>query len=321
MTRMPRLSARPASGRPRIAAYALDHARSLVFSLGKLAHAPLPTVMTVAVLGIALALPAGLFVALKNLQAVSAGWQGSARMSVFLHLDTEEQRLQALAEELRQRPEVAETRVITREEALAEFRELSGFGEALAALERNPLPPLVVVDPALSQRQPERLADLASDLEALQAVDQVRLDTAWVRRLAAILEIAHRLVWVAGVLLAISALLVVGNTIRLDIQNRRQEIEVAKLIGATDAFIRRPFLYGGIWYGVFGGVVALLTVAAALAVLREPVQRLAGLYESPFQLTGLNVGGAATLVLVACLLGLGGAWMAVGRHLREIEPS
>lgn len=321
MTRMPRGSARPASGRPRIVAYALDHARSLVFSLGKLAHAPLPTIMTVAVLGIALALPAGLFVALKNLQAVSAGWQGSARMSVFLHMDTEAQRLQALAEELRQRPAVAETRVVTREEALAEFRELSGFGEALAALERNPLPPLVVVDPALSQRQPERLADLASDLEALPAVDQVRLDTAWVRRLAAILEIAHRLVWVAGVLLAISALLVVGNTIRLDIQNRRQEIEVAKLIGATDAFIRRPFLYGGIWYGVFGGVVALLTVAAALAVLREPVQRLAGLYESPFQLTGLDLGGAATLVLVACLLGLGGAWMAVGRHLREIEPS
>ena len=275
--------------------------------------------MTLAVIGIALALPAGLHALLANLQAVTAGWQGEARLSLFLERSVPEARARALAAELRRRPDVRAVELITPEQALAEFRALSGFGEALDALDENPLPAVLAITPA--EDDPEALAALAARLRALPEVELAQLDLEWVRRLHAILALARRGVAVVAALLAVAVLLVVGNTIRLEIQNRREEIVVAKLIGATDGYIRRPFLYSGLWHGLIGAALAWLLVEGALTLLRGPAARLAELYGSAWRLTGLDARASLLLVAGGALLGLAGAWLAVGRHLREIEPT
>jgi cell division transport system permease protein len=304
----------------RAAAWALSHARSLFFSLGKLYRAPMASLMTMAVIGVALALPTGLYLMLSNLEAISGGWDESAQISLFLEQSVSDEKAEALAKELRLRDDVGEARAIGKEAALAEFRELSGFGAALDALSDNPLPAVVVVQPGMALKDPLRIQQLVYDLEKQPGVARAQLDLQWVQRLYAIMETAQRGVLVIGTMLGLAVLLVVGNTIRLDIQNRRDEIEVAKLIGATDAFIRRPFLYGGIWYGLLGGVLGLVMVEASLGFLAEPVNRLAGLYGGHFELLDLDLGSAAMVLLIAIGLGLGGSWLAVGRHLSDIEP-
>ncbi len=314
---------RPAERPPvhaRFNAYVLSHLRSFFFSLGKLYRAPLSSLMTMAVIGIALALPTGLYVVLKNLQAVSGGWDDAARVSLFLKQEISDEAAKTLAQKIRVRRDVGDVNLITREAALAEFKELSGFGDALDALDDNPLPSVIVVQPALAASQPAAVSALVEELQGLPETDLAQLDMQWVQRLYAIMEIARRGVLVVAAMLGLAVLLVVGNTIRLDIQNRREEIEVTKLIGGTDAFIRRPFLYGGIWYGLLGGLLGLLMVETALGLLAKPVQRLSGLYQSEFRLLDLDPASAFTLLGTAALLGLVGSWLAVGRHLSDIEP-
>ncbi len=310
------------AGRPRrlrLRAWLAEHRDAAAGSLRRLAREPLSSLMTLAVIGIALALPAGLHVLLANAQAVTGGWRGEARISLFLERGVDPARARALRRELAARPGVRAVELVTPEQALAEFRRLSGFGEALDALDENPLPATLVVTPAASD--PEALVALAARLRALPEVEAAQLDLEWVRRLHAILALARRGVAVVAALLAAAVLLVVGNTIRLEIQNRREEIVVAKLIGATDGFIRRPFLYSGLWHGLLGAALAWLLVEGALALLAGPAARLAELYASAWRPAGL--GAAASLALLAggAALGLAGAWLAVARHLREIEPA
>lgn len=304
----------------RFSAYLISHARALVFSLGKLYRAPLASLMTTAVIGIALALPTALYVGLKNLQAAGGGWEQGVQISLFLADGVDTPAAEALGRGLQAREEIASVQVIDREQALEEFRRRSGFGDALDALEENPLPTVIVIQPALAYTAPARVEALVAELGALPEVDLAQLDTRWLQRLYAIMELARRGVLVIGGMLAVAVLLVVGNTIRLDIQNRREEIEVIKLIGATDAFIRRPFLYGGLWYGLLGGLLGLVMVEAALGLLAGPARRLAGLYGSDFHLLELDLGSAGVVMGLSVLLGLGGSWLAVGRHLAEIEP-
>jgi cell division transport system permease protein len=211
-------------------------------------------------------------------------------------------------------------RLITADEALARFREGSGLGDAVDALESNPLPHLVSIRPAAGSDDPDAIEALAERLRALPEADVVQADSDWVRRLFAILAIARRLAALAAGLLAIGVLVIVGNTIRLDIQNRRDEIEVTKLIGGTDGFIRRPLLYGGFWYGLGGGLAALAIVQLGLLVLSGPVERLAGLYGSGFRPLGFGAVGALVLVLLGAGLGWLGSWISATRHLRRIEP-
>lgn len=276
--------------------------------------------MTVAVIAIALALPSGLFVLLKNLQIVAGGWDRSAQISLFLKTGTSSQRMHTLAGRLRQRGDIAEVETIAAEQALAEFRAASGFGEALEVLKTNPLPPVIVVIPALARQQPAQVAALVETLAALPEVDQARLDMQWLQRLYALMDMGRRATLAIAAMLGLAVLLVVGNTIRLDIQNRREEIEVTTLVGATNAFIRRPFLYRGFWYGLFGGVLAWLMVRAALMLLNGPAEQLAGLYGSGFELLGLGGAGSLLLLTLAAGLGLLGSWVAVSRHLGKIEP-
>lgn len=319
--REPRARAGGPGLRVRFSAYLRSNAQVALASLGRISAAPLSSLMTAAVIGIALALPTGLFVLLQNLQNVSGGWDGAAQVSLFLKLDVDNQRAQALAGELQQRPEINSIRTLTREQAMAEFQELSGFGDALDVLEENPLPPVLIVRPDKRHSDPESVRELVEKLRALPEADLAQLDLQWVKRLYTIMEIGQRGVMVVAALLALAVLLIVGNTIRLDIENRRDEIVITKLIGATNAFIRRPFLYSGIWYGLLGGIIAWLLIQLSLGVLAGPVHRLAGLYGSSFTLTSLDLSTSTALLGSSAALGLVGSWLAVGRHLNAIEPT
>ncbi|HHH39506.1 MAG TPA: ABC transporter permease [Sedimenticola sp.] len=274
--------------------------------------------MTAAVIGIALTLPAGLHLLLDNLQQLSSGWEGSASISLFLRRDLAPGPLERLRSSLAARPGVATVRLITREQALAEFRRLSGFAGALENLGENPLPPVLVV--TATDASPPQAQRLLSELEQLDAVEFAQLDLQWLLRFQAITEIARRAILVLAALLGAAVLLVVVNTIRLEIQNRHREIGITRLVGATDAFIRRPFLYLGFWYGLAGGAIAWLLVLLSLQLLKGPVARLAGLYQSSFTLNGMDLPTTALLIGGGSLLGLTGAWLAVSRHLSGLEP-
>jgi cell division transport system permease protein len=313
------------SGRPsvrqRLVAWRLHHRQMLVAGFTRLYRRPVATGMTVAVIGIAIALPASLLVLVQNVQQLSGSWQGAARISLFLKQGLSDQAVQETAAAARSTTGVAALQVISADQALTEFKHRSGFGDALALLGDNPLPAVLVVQPDSAHSAPEAAAALGQTLSQLPQVDQVRLDVQWLRRLQGILDILRRVVLIVGCLLGVAVVLIVGNTIRLDIEGRRTEIEVSKLIGATDRFIRRPFLYYGAGYGLTGGVIAWLLVSLSLALLGGPVTRLAGLYGSEFSLTGAGLSGTALMLAGGALLGWLGAWLAVARHLRDIEPS
>ncbi len=303
-----------------LARWITRHAQTLVGTLGRLSRQPAGTAMTIAVIGIALALPAGLQLLVANLQGLSGQWDDSVELSVYMTPGTPEARARELRDQVAGIEGVSETDLVTAEEALEEFRENSGLGPSLEVLEDNPLPHLLALRPAADHASPAQIEALADRLRALPGVDLVQADTEWVRRLYAMLDVARRIVVLAAVMLAVGVVVIVGNTIRLDIQNRRGEIEVSKLIGATDGFIRRPFLYLGFWYGLGGGLLALLLVEGGLVMLSEPVARLAGLYGSAFRPEGPGVGGALALVASGAALGWLGAWVSATRHMRRIEP-
>jgi cell division transport system permease protein len=226
-----------------------------------------------------------------------------------------------LASRIRDLPQVAQTRLIGRAEALAEFQADSGFGDVLQALDENPLPSVIIVQPRPEYSEPRGMGQLVEGFKGYGEVDIAQYNLQWVKRLYAMMEIVQRGVLVLAGLLSVAVLLIVGNTIRLGIQNRRSEIEIAKLFGATDAFIRRPFLYSGLWYGLVGGLIAMALVSVAVALLARPVTLLAELYYSEFPLQGLGATPSLAVVGAGALLGLGGSWLAVGRHLSAIEPS
>jgi cell division transport system permease protein len=296
-----------------------DHARVALTSLGRLYRSLGTSLMTAAVIGIALSLPAAMQVLVGNAKAVSGSWEGAARLSLYLKTSVSDADAKALADKVRSMDGIAEVQYISADQALTEFKQLSGFGEAAAVLDRNPLPAVLVVRP--TDASPEAAAGLQKQLAANPAVDQVRLDLQWLKRLSAILDIVRRVTDILAALLGLAVILVVGNTIRLEIGGRRTEIEVSKLLGATDAFIRRPFLYHGAWYGFVGGLIACILVVAAVTLVEEPVSRLAGLYGSAFTLQGLGFLGGLGLLAGGGLLGWTGSWLAVARHLRAIEPT
>ena len=290
-------------------------------SLLKLLRAPMGSIMTWLVIGIALALPAGLYVLLGNLAQISHGWDGAPQISLYLHQHVADDEGRNLARRLGADREVAKVEDLSRDDALAEFRELSGFGDVLEQLDSNPLPAVVLVRPRQTSMLDAKNAEaLRARLAAMPEVEMAQLDLEWVQRLYAMMELGRRIVASLALLLAVGVLLVIGNTIRLAIESRRDEIVVVKLVGGTDAFVRRPFLYTGVWYGLGGGVVATLIVGLGLTFLREPVAQLAGLYNSQYRLIGLSFGDILDLWLVSAMLGWLGAWLAVARHLGDIEP-
>ena len=297
------------------------HAQVALDSLGRLYRNRVASAMTAAVIAIALAMPSGLYLLLGNLERLSGSWDGQASLSVFLQQDITDDRAHTLAAQVRDWPEVDSVQLITPSQALAEFGQQSGFADVLGVLEENPLPFVLIVLPAGDSLDPAAASALRERFSKLPETALAQLDLQWVQRLAAILDIAQRVILIISALLALAVMLVIGNTIRLEIQNRREEILVTKLIGATNGFVRRPFLYAGIWYGVLGALLAWLVVEAGFWLLAEPVSRLAGLYHSDFSLETLPLQLLGILLAGGTVLGLLGSWLAVGRHLAAIEPS
>ncbi len=296
------------------------HLQTMVGSLGRLWTHPFATLLTILVIGIALALPACLHVLVQNVRTASGGWSNALDISVYMKTSASLEDTQRAAERIRRRRDVDEVTVIPADDALAEFRRSSGFGEALEALKDNPLPHALVVRPDAEFRTSAQVESLTQELKQVPGVDLVQLDTEWVTRFNAILDVVRRVVFLAAGLFSLGILVIVGNTIRLDIENRRDEIEVTKLVGGSDAFVRRPFLYNGLWYGLGGGLVAWLIVAIVVFVLGDPVQRIAGLYGSTFRLQGLGLVGWLALTGGGVVLGWLGSFIAATRELRGIEP-
>jgi cell division transport system permease protein len=304
-----------------VGAYFSRHAQVLIGSLGRIVHQPVSALMTMGVIAVALALPLFLSLLLQNARSATGNWNEAYDLSVYMDKKAGAARVQALAKQLRQRGDVAAVRLITAEQALAEFRSDSGFGTALDALEDNPLPDTLVVTPTLAASTPQGTESLKVAIAAMSDVQTVQIDTEWVKRLHAMLDLLQRVVLLTGGLLGIGIVLIVSNTIRLDILNRRAEIEVMKLVGASDGFTRRPFLYTGIWYGLGGGLLALLLVAVASTVLARPVAHLAFLYGSAFSLEGLKIVTGLAVLGLAVGLSWIGSWLAATRHIRSIEPA
>lgn len=308
------------SWRDKLDAWSAHHSNSAIESLLRLLETPVQSFMTWLVIAIAVALPAALFVVFNNIQQIGFNWQDSSQISVFL----KEQASEAQGQELRQRwslrADVAQATYISPAQGLEEFKAGSGLGELVNHLDQNPLPGVILVKPKIGGNAPDALNSLEQALIADTLVADVRLDMLWVKRLHQFISIAERFVVGLAGLLTLGVLLVIGNTIRMAIENRRDEIVVVKLVGGTDSYVRRPLLYTGLWYGVGGGIVAAVILALGFWWLSAPVAQLADLYQSEFRLRGLGFIESLQVILLAGVIGLLGAWIAVTRHLYLIQP-
>lgn len=300
-------------------AYRRHHQLVAKESLQRLLATPVASFLTCLLIAIALTLPSGLSLALGNIKLLSRDWEGAAQITLYLAPSMTLQKGQALSQSLTDRSDIEKAEYISKESALKEFAEVSGFGDTLKGLSSNPLPAVIVVRP-VDQQNAEAIERLRQELDDLIFVEQAQLDLAWVQRLAAMMRLAEQVVFILALLLSLGVLLVIGNTIRLLIENRKEEILVIKLVGATDAFVRRPFLYAGFWFGLGGGLLASLILTLTFVWLNEAVVVLADLYDSQYRLLGLAWFDVLGLWLTGACLGLLGAWLAVGRHLYQIRP-
>jgi cell division transport system permease protein len=296
------------------------HLQSSLFAAGRLARAPMATAFTVLVIGIALTLPMALGLAIVSVRTATGDFANAVDVTVYFKQNVPLEKAQQLAGSLRQRSGVANVKLVSADDALKSFREQSGFGAALDVLEGNPLPHALDIRPTADATSTERMESLRRYLSAWPEVEIVQVDSEWVQRLNAILDLLRGVVTGAAVLLGVGVLAIVGNTVRLEIYNRRAEIEVTKLVGGSNAFVRRPFLYTGLYYGVLGALLAALLVLLGLHLLNGPVTRLATSYGSDFRLLAPDFGQVAALLGIGGALGLAGSWLAAARHLARIEP-
>ena len=291
------------------------HLYSLFSSLGRMAQRPIATLLTIGVMAIAIVLPLALWMTLANVQRFSGSVAVSREISVFLKPEIDLRRATAIADTLRRRGDVAAVTLRTPEQGLAEFRRSSDLAAQIDALGENPLPSVLVLQPR------DDGSALAASLQVLPEAEIVQHDAVWRDRLSAWLQLGTRIAWVLAVLLGTGALLVVGNTVRLDIQSRQEEIAVLQLLGATNGFVRRPFLYLGAIYGLAAGAFALVLLLLAARVLQPPLATLIASYGSRFSLDGPGLIGILALLGGALAIGWLGAWLATGHHLRRSRPS
>ena len=301
--------------------YKAHHRETLRASLVKMLHEPMQTVLTVMVIAIALALPASLYLTVDNVQQLGSNFESSAQITVFVNKGAKPEAIEGLEKKLNGMAGVTSVEYISAQQALLEFKALSGFGSALRYLEDNPLPAVFLVQPMMEgEVDLVQTQKIITDITALPVVDDVQIDMAWLQRLHLLIEMGHKIVLALGITLGIGVLLVIGNTIRLAIESRRNEIIVVKLVGGTNAYVRRPFLYTGLLLGLFGALIASIMLFSCLMWISSSVENLASLYQSQYRLQGLGITGFLSLMLIGGVFGLGGAWIAVSRHLRDIEP-
>jgi len=297
------------------------HGQALFSSLGRLWQRPLGSFMTLLVLGIAIALPLGLHLLVNNLQQLASQWDSGASISVFLKESADEKAAKTLLSTLQANKNISEIRHISPQQAMDEFRQHSDFAPALELLDDNPLPHVLLIYPQDAKIPVESLQQLLQELENHPEVELALADLQWVQRFQGITRIIQRATLVLALLLFLAVLLIISNTIRLEIQGRRDEIRIIKLVGGSNAFIRRPFLYEGFWYGLFGSLIAIALILLSALALHGPVARLAALYQSDLQLSGLAVATVFSVIGISILLGILGAWIAVRQHLGEMEPN
>lgn len=304
-----------------IEAYFAHHWYSARTSLLRLVQTPLSSLLTWLVIATVLALPVGLVIFLQNAEGLIDDLEDTSRLTLYMQVERDDRQLMQVAEQINARADVEAVEFIGREQALEEFERVPGWAGVLAYLDQNPLPSVIVVQPGKQFENPEQISRLVADLEILSGVESVQVDMQWIKRMYALLGLLERFVTALGMLFCAAVILIVGNTLRLSIENRREEIIVVKLVGGTDAFVTRPFLYIGFWFGMIGALLALLIVNMALLWLQQPVNNVADLYFSQFALSSLSFFASIGLLLLGGLLGVLGAWIAVSRHLDDIEPA
>ena len=304
----------------RVNHWLLQHARAFFLSLGQLYKNPGGALLSISVIGISLALPAGFYSLLENAQRITSHFDAASHISLFLSPDVDEQRALELAGSLQARADIDGVEMISPESALTEYKENSGFAEALEALDQNPLPFVLIVQPRAKAIAASDNMYLLATLRSLPEVESGQFDWQWAQRLHQIIEVFQRAVLIVAALFAGAVILVVGNTIRMAVYNRRHEIEIHKLFGATDGFITRPFLYSGMLHGAAGSLLAWLMLEVSMLLLQDPVARLADLYGSRFFPVTLSAREVLGLILIGAGLGLVGSWLSVKRHLRAIDP-
>ena len=302
----------------RLRAWGRHHRAMALDSLFRLVRYPLGNLLTMLAIAIALVLPAALWLTLDSAKLLDAELDESASLTVYLDIGIDAAQAARIEEAVSADGGVAQTRMISPEQGMADFQQSLGIDDTLAGLDDNPLPTSIVISP--QDVEPAAMAELAERLEGVTGIDEVRVDLAWVERLRHLAALGRRVALALGVLFGFGVLLVVGNTIRLAVESRRREIEVVMLIGATHAFVRRPFLYSGAWYGAGGGLLALGLLALGNHWLSLPVAALAASYGASFTLPQLDVTGSTILLSCSILLGWLGAWLAVTRHLSSIRP-
>jgi len=302
-------------------AWLLLHAQSFIYSLGQYYRNMLTSILTTAVIGISLALPGGFYLLLENARQVTTGWDGSVQITTFLKPDVNDATATRLVRRLLENKSIEEARLIKRDQALAEYKELSGFSEVIDILDDNPLPSIIIIKPKLIAIPDGVDHHIIEFISSQPEVEIAQYDQLWVKRLYGIIEIIQRCIILFSVLIGFGVLLIVGNTIRMAIYNHRDEIEITKLFGATNYFIRRPFLYTGFWYGLSGGVVSWALLTITLQFLKQPVDKLAKLYASEFSISALSVTETMIMLLCGVFLGVFGSWISVQRHLKTIGPN
>lgn len=300
--------------------YLSRHLQVIFSTLGAMQRTPMASINTVLIIGIALLLPVCLYVTIKSGQALSDNWQGRPQISIFLRADTSASEAALIFNEIRLHPSVQLAELVTPQQALAEFRALSGLDYELKFLDDNPLPHSIVVMPDAGHARSEHLLKLQAQLSKIEGIETIRLDLEWTDRFNAILKAAAKLSLVLSALLAVALILIIGNTIRLLIFNRRHEIEITKLVGGTDSFVRRPFLYYGCFYGISGALVSLLLLWGTAHLLQQPMAELAALYQRSQLLYRLGIREIAVIVLSGAFIGWSAARWSVARHLRQIQP-
>lgn len=305
----------------RVAATVQQNFRQLISSFSDLWKAPIATLMTVLVIAVALSLPAIFHVLYKNSERISEQWDKASEINLFLKKDISEQRVQVLIKKLQvEYPEIATVTHITSHQALEEFKEMSGFSKALDYIGENPLPDLLIVVPTEDAMNIASSKLLVAKLQREQGIDLVRVDIDWIEKLQAIISVVVDVVIAIAILLLMSVLLIVSNTIRLNILNQRPQIEVMKLVGATNSFIQLPFLYSGAWYGLLGGVIAWSLTFGLVQWLESGMQSLMGLYQLKFEIISLSFQEVAILLAIATLLSFIASYISVKQYLVKIEP-
>lgn len=301
-------------------AYRDLHAHALFSSLGRLVDKPFTSALTIGVLAISIALAACFYLLVANLEQLTGTIESSNQISLFLKNTVTESEARKLVETIRKNPEIAEVKLIGKDQALAEFKANSGLDAALDALEGNPLPVVLEVLPTPTQTNTANLQKLQQTLLQYPEVDEAQMDMQWLERMQSIIRLAEKATQSISILLGLGVLFITGNTIRLELHNRREEVVIAKLVGATNRFIQRPFLYGGFWIGFLSGVAGWFIVTVIMLLLWRSVENLSLLYEGSFHLRFLDYDESVYLIFLSSSLGIIGSWAVLAYQLRQLRP-